>query len=182
MRSSIRKSPPKASLPERTLITSASQIVIANGSIVNANPSHNSDLFYALRGGGNNFGIVTRFDLTAFPHDDMWGGATVYPLTDNATIYNAYYWFNENAPTDPKAALIVSAFCLQPYGCLFSNDYEYIDPVSNPPIFDNFTSMANISSTARITSLPNLTEELKATQPAGYRCGFPPNSSITNHH
>lgn len=48
------------------------EIVLANGKIVNASPSTNPDLFFALRGGGNNFGIVTRMDLTTLPQGNMW--------------------------------------------------------------------------------------------------------------
>ena len=145
------------------------QVVIANGSIVNANPQENPDLFFALRGGGNNFGIVTTFDLNTFSQGDLWGGAVVYPLTANVSIYNAYYWFNKNAADDPKAALIVAAACVPGQGCFFSNNYEYTDPVVAPPVFDNFTSIPNLTSTERITNLLNLTEELKATQPDGFR-------------
>lgn len=43
------------------------QVVLANGSIVQANAKENSDLWKALKGGGFNTGIVTRYDVTAFP-------------------------------------------------------------------------------------------------------------------
>ena len=143
--------------------------MIANGSIVNANPNENPDLFFALRGGGNNFGVVTKMDLNTFKQGKFWGGSVVYPLTANASIYDAYYWFNNNAAIDAKGALIVAAACVQGQGCFFSNNYEYVNPVVNPPVFENFTSIPNLTSTERIATLLNLTEELKATQPPGYR-------------
>lgn len=108
-------------------------------------------------------------DLDTFDHGLMWGGATVYPITANVSIYDAFYWFNKNAAQDPKAALIVAAACISGYGCVFSNDYEYIDPTPQPPIFENFTSIKNVSDTTRVTNLLNLTDELKATQPDGFR-------------
>ena len=126
-------------------------------------------MYFALRGGGNNFGIVTTFDLNTFSQGKLWGGATVYPLTANVSIYDAYYWFNTNAAVDPKGALIVAAACVPGTGCFFSNNYEYTDPIVNPPVFKNFTSIPNISSTERIAPLLNLTKELKATQPRGFR-------------
>jgi FAD/FMN-containing dehydrogenase len=43
------------------------EVVLASGEILNANASANSDLWRALKGGGSNFGIVTRFDVEAFP-------------------------------------------------------------------------------------------------------------------
>ncbi|KAH7403898.1 hypothetical protein BKA64DRAFT_573975, partial [Cadophora sp. MPI-SDFR-AT-0126] len=47
------------------------EVVLASGEIVNANSSSNSDLWRALKGGGSNFGIVTRFDVQAFPATNL---------------------------------------------------------------------------------------------------------------
>lgn len=50
------------------------EVVLADGSIVNANKRENKKLWKALRGGGSNFGIVTRFDMAAFPTGPLYGG------------------------------------------------------------------------------------------------------------
>lgn len=47
------------------------EVVLANGQIINANASANSDLWKALKGGSGNFGIITRFDITAFPANNV---------------------------------------------------------------------------------------------------------------
>jgi FAD/FMN-containing dehydrogenase len=47
------------------------EVVLASGEIVNANVSVNPDLWRALKGGGSNFGIVTRFDVEAFPAKNL---------------------------------------------------------------------------------------------------------------
>ncbi|KAL3458762.1 hypothetical protein BJX64DRAFT_301749 [Aspergillus heterothallicus] len=47
------------------------EVVLADGRIVNANKDENTDLFLALKGGGNNFGIVTRFDMVTFPAQNI---------------------------------------------------------------------------------------------------------------
>ena len=65
--------------------------------------------------------------------------------------------------------VVVAAACVPGQGCFFSNNYEYTDPVVAPPVFENFTSIPNLTDTSRITNLLNLTEELKATQPDGFR-------------
>ena len=54
------------------------QVVLANGTIVNANAKENPDLLWALKGGSSNFGIVTRFDVETFRVDDIYGGTTIY--------------------------------------------------------------------------------------------------------
>tara|TARA_R110002003_G_scaffold109_12_gene9219 strand:+ start:3163 stop:3810 length:648 start_codon:yes stop_codon:yes gene_type:complete len=54
------------------------QIVLASGAVVNANATSNSNLFAALKGGGNNFGVVTRFDFETFTQGPIWGGTVTY--------------------------------------------------------------------------------------------------------
>jgi hypothetical protein len=51
------------------------EIVLANGSIVEANETSYPDLFWALKGGSSNFGIVTRFDLETIKSRKVWAGA-----------------------------------------------------------------------------------------------------------
>jgi FAD/FMN-containing dehydrogenase len=55
-----------------------SQVVLSSGEIVDANAKSNADLWSALKGGSNNFGVVTRIDLRTFPQGKFWGGFAVY--------------------------------------------------------------------------------------------------------
>ncbi len=152
---------------------------------MNANSSSREDLYFALRGGGNNFGIVTRFgcqlssqdsyltvcrfDLNTFEYGQMWGGMTMYPLAENSSLYDAFSVFNRDHDQDPKAALILSTACIQGFGCFFSTVFTYKDPIAKPEIFQNFSSLTNSSDTTRITTLSNLTTEIKNAQPDGFR-------------
>lgn len=54
------------------------EIVLASGEIINANAETNSDLWVALKGGGINFGIVTRFKFSVFEQGNLWGGKLFY--------------------------------------------------------------------------------------------------------
>ncbi|PWY85927.1 FAD-binding domain-containing protein [Aspergillus heteromorphus CBS 117.55] len=56
------------------------EIVLPCGTTVHANANHRRDLFLALRGGGNNFGVVTRFDMRTFPQGPLYGGCLYYDL------------------------------------------------------------------------------------------------------
>ncbi|KAK3946262.1 FAD-binding domain-containing protein [Diplogelasinospora grovesii] len=65
------------------------EVVLADGRIVDANATGRySDLWWALKGGSSNFGIVTRFDCATFPVTDMFGGAKQYAYTP--ANYDAY--------------------------------------------------------------------------------------------
>jgi hypothetical protein len=50
--------------------------------MTNVTYSSHPDLYFALRGGGNNFGIVTRFNLDTYPLTPLWGGQAMYLLSD----------------------------------------------------------------------------------------------------
>lgn len=93
---------------------------------------------------------------------------TIYPVSANASIYRAFSNFAHAAPSDPDAALITAVAYVQGQ-YIFSNDYEYAKPIANPPIFHEFTSIPNITSTNRITSLSDLARELNTSNPGGFR-------------
>ncbi|EKD17403.1 uncharacterized protein L3040_002902 [Drepanopeziza brunnea f. sp. 'multigermtubi'] len=65
------------------------QVALVSGEIVDANPSQNPDLYWALRGGGgSSFGIVTRFDLEAYEQGDIWSRLSVWTIeTVNSVLH-----------------------------------------------------------------------------------------------
>lgn len=78
--------------------------MLANGDIVNANATSRPDLFAALKGGQNNFGIVTRFDLQAFPATKVWGGRIIYAPSAAADLLSAFAKFKTPEGFDPHVA------------------------------------------------------------------------------
>lgn len=71
------------------------EVVLASGEIVNANQTSHSDLFSALKGGGNNFGIVTRIDLVAFRNSALWGGEINVPIDSTGAVLSSLNYFIE---------------------------------------------------------------------------------------
>lgn len=135
------------------------------------------DLFWALRGGGNNFGIVTRFDLAAYPQGLLFGGEQYYSATPNNSLsmFQALSHFADRVVNDPKAALILGSAYLQLSNTwLFTNSYEYADPVPiPPPIFDEFLAIEpKVASTLRVATMSDLALELNSYQPNGLRETF----------
>lgn len=66
------------------------QVVNADGRILEVNQESFPDLYWALRGGGSNFGIVTRFDLDSVPYDKFWGGAISYDISQLDVLIPAF--------------------------------------------------------------------------------------------
>ncbi len=75
-------------------------IVLADGSFVTANANQNADLFWAIRGGGGNFGIITSFKFQAHDVTNVFGGPTLWPIEKTEEIMEWYDEFISNAPDD----------------------------------------------------------------------------------
>ena len=65
-------------------------VVLADGSFVTANEKMNSDLFWALRGGGGNFGVVTSFLYKLHPISTVYGGPMFWELKDAGKVMRAW--------------------------------------------------------------------------------------------
>jgi hypothetical protein len=98
------------------LLVSA-EVVLADGSIVTTSESENPDLFWALRGAGSSFGVVTSFTSKAFPQGAAWGGLLVFPVFDEivdkvVAFVNEYHektngdqWLMILAVADPSSGM-----------------------------------------------------------------------------
>ena len=72
----------------------SAQVVLADGSVVEASEEKNADLFWALRGAGAQFGVVTRFVSRVHKQDKVWSGTLAYTedkLPDIVAVANDYY-------------------------------------------------------------------------------------------
>lgn len=69
-------------------------VVLADGRLVTASPTENEDLFWAIRGGGGNFGIVTSFLFKAHPVDTVYAGVTLWPLAQAEQVMRWYQDFS----------------------------------------------------------------------------------------
>ena len=75
-------------------------IVLADGRFVTASEAKNEELFWAIRGGGGNFGVVTSFLFKLHPMSNIIGGPTLWPLEQAPEVMRWYRDFIANAPED----------------------------------------------------------------------------------
>jgi len=87
------------------------EVVTADGSVLRASEKENAELFWGLRGGGGNYGIVTKFEYRLHPIGPMvFGGMLVFPRPRAAEVIRAYRDFMETADDDiGGAAALVCA-------------------------------------------------------------------------
>jgi FAD/FMN-containing dehydrogenase len=79
----------------------SAEVVTATGEIVRASATENPDLFWALRGGGGNFGVVTRFEFRLHPvGPNVLTGLIVYPFSTAKSVLQQYRDFMAKAPDD----------------------------------------------------------------------------------
>jgi FAD/FMN-containing dehydrogenase len=76
----------------------SADVVLADGKFVKANADENSDLYWALRGGGGNFGVVTSLTFKLHPVDMIYGGPMLYELSETADVMK---WYRDLIPTAP---------------------------------------------------------------------------------
>ncbi|KAI1098868.1 FAD-binding domain-containing protein [Jackrogersella minutella] len=134
------------------------EIVLANGTIATASATQNPDLFKALKGGGNNFGIITTYVLQTHPQGDIFGGNLVFLHTDetDAKLLKAVRDFTEYN-LDDKAAVIVTA----ERGNIDLIDtwilFLFYDGTEVPEgTFKNFTDVGPLLDTTKVSTYADL--------------------------
>ncbi len=86
----------------------AVDVVLASGEFVQANATHNSDLFWAVRGGGGNFGVVTSFEYRLHPlGPQVLAGLIVYPLDQAKQVFDGYRRFTAAASDEMTVWMVL---------------------------------------------------------------------------
>lgn len=144
------------------------QVVLASGATVNANAVENADLFTALKGGSNNFGIVTRFDLQVYPQGNFWGGFIAYPGTNTTITQDLAAFTNYMDPKsfDPYAEMITAIGYEGTLGSvLVSNGIYYTKAEVDPPVFQPFLKIEpQVENTLRISNISDFVAEEESQQ------------------
>jgi FAD/FMN-containing dehydrogenase len=77
------------------------EIVTADGQLLEANENQNPELFWAIRGGGGNFGVVTKFEFKAHPiSDNVVFCGVFYPISEASSVYKTWRDYVSKAPNE----------------------------------------------------------------------------------
>ncbi len=90
-------------------------MVLADGSFVTVNKTDHADLFWAIRGGGGNFGVATAFKFQAHPIKNVIGGPTFWPLERLDEIMEWYHQFIHDASEDLNGFISVMRVPVPPF-------------------------------------------------------------------
>lgn len=163
------------------------EVVLADGSIVTASEQSNSNIWRALKGGGNNFGIVTRFTARTFACTRVWSGFMYYWSWKAPAVLSAFHSVVARPMTgdldkhyDPNAAGPLACFTyLQSIGIqAISVNLVHTSPeirerrLPGSWLQSTFQGIGRIWSTCKVQTLSSATDELSALNPNQRRQEF----------
>lgn len=124
----------------------AYEVVLASGKVVSASATSNPDLFWALKGGGNNFGIVTKFTLKTYAIPSVGTGLLAFPATQipafiSAITSQALYQQNYDLAAGTIPTLGYSPSTTMEESMLFT---FAVGNTATPPVFANYTAIPNL--------------------------------------
>ncbi|KAI4944260.1 hypothetical protein J4E91_008815 [Alternaria rosae] len=139
------------------------EIVLATGRVVTTNAESEPNLYRALRGGGSNFGIITAFELEAYPYNGMWGGRTLIDSVHARQAIAAYEGFVSKQNANPKGHTIFIATYDE--GPLRLIQYMvYTEPQADLPIFEELRKVPTIESELGLTDYTALANNIAGLQ------------------
>ncbi|KAK2610646.1 hypothetical protein N8I77_004060 [Diaporthe amygdali] len=144
------------------------ELVLPNSTIVNVSEQVHPDLYFALRGGGNNFGIITNFRARVVPQGRRLGGGKTYSANYTDQLIDQGYQLATTLSGDLDMAFHNRYFYTQSedsFGWSFFQEYN--QPVLNPSVFDGLNQIPSLTDQVRIDHASVLS--LDEVSPHGFR-------------
>lgn len=139
---------------------------LADGRIVNADARTNSDQWTALKGGSNNFGIVTRFDMRIFRQGKQWAGLVVYPISTLNDNLKALASMKDD--WDPYGSMKLSVTFSPQTKFTIASNLEYTNKDSAPAVFIPFMDFKpKYRNTIKISTLGETARDIQKMQANG---------------
>jgi hypothetical protein len=91
------------------------EVVTADGQIVEASESQNSDLFWGLRGGGGGLGVITGMEIRLYPVAEFYGGNLYYPIEQAQEVFAHYRDWIASAPDELTSSIVIMNYPPLPF-------------------------------------------------------------------
>jgi hypothetical protein len=128
--------------------------------LTNVNANSHPDLFRALKGGGNNVGVVTRFDFKTIPYSQILAGSLKVNFTYRNDVFKAFADIAGAKEYDPYASLVTGLlFVSAAKAWSISTTPIYTKPVLNPPVYHELLAVPSTVSTLALTNLSTYAAE-----------------------
>ncbi|MEC3920334.1 FAD-binding oxidoreductase [Nocardia sp. CDC160] len=85
-------------------------VVTADGNLQRVTSSTEPDLFWALRGGRDNFGVVTAMEIGLVPVTSLYGGGLFFPATSAATVFETYVQWTATVPDEMSSSIALISY------------------------------------------------------------------------
>ncbi|KAF8337005.1 FAD-binding domain-containing protein [Cantharellus anzutake] len=147
----------------------AFELVLPSGKVVEVT-NHNKfrDLFFGLKGGYNNFGIVTRFTLKTYPQGQIWAGLILYSGSQWSKLADAIVDF-QHSNTDPNAN-VLPVFNQYASGTQVTTVLVFYNkPTAPPGLFDRFLNIPSISQNVTTRNFLDFVLSVPSHTAAGFR-------------
>ncbi|ESK88810.1 putative fad dependent oxidoreductase [Moniliophthora roreri MCA 2997] len=113
-------------------------LVLPDGTFTVVSEASDPDLFFALKGGFNNFGIVIAFTMKAYPQTDVWAANVIHPINSTSTVHQAIAdW---SATNDDLKGVVIPLYAHVGGQTLLVTSLFYDAPMQ-PSIFDDFINV-----------------------------------------
>ena len=126
-------------------------------------------MFSALKGGGNNFGIVSRFRLATFEQKDLFTSIKSYEESRLESLFNAITYFNVEASNDPAASAVLSIAYLGFGKLTAAVAMVHASNRTNTPLFEKFETIPSIGGESKSMRMLEMAKWMDESNPSGYR-------------
>lgn len=143
------------------------EVVLSNGTVVTASEAHNPDLYLALRGGGNNFGIVTAFTVRTFAQGPVSTTSTTYASNQTAQAIDRIYdlFTDESLTSDLDMGYdLYYTYSAADDRFTLSGTQRYAKPIQNPPVF---SAINQVPALTRFNTISNMSSQTQGSEPLG---------------
>jgi FAD/FMN-containing dehydrogenase len=114
----------------------SAHVMTVDSKHLEANPTSNSDLFWAIRGGGGNFGVTTSFQYRLHPVTEFLAGALEYPAGELSELLRIYQKFTATATDEIMVVAMIEVDTVKVMSYLEAQTTEFPQPPKPSPFFE----------------------------------------------